>query len=122
MFYALTEKRHVVVDATWVLQCATSGVRSFPRPGQIRALSAAVAAELGTVQDQWGDSWHDPTDIDSLCEVSVRVCVLLSFTLYITSYCKTFDKILRSVTREAAYEGCLYCTVLGTSRCREVYV
>jgi hypothetical protein len=68
-----TEKRHVVVDATWVLQCAATGVRSFPRPGQIRALSAAVAAELGTVQDQWGDSWHDPTDIDSLCEV--RMCV-----------------------------------------------
>jgi hypothetical protein len=79
MLYASTEKRHVVVDATWVLQCATSGVRSFPRPGQIRALSAAVAAELGTVQDQWGDSWQDPTDIDSLCEVSlccVRVLII----------------------------------------------
>jgi hypothetical protein len=85
VFYATrfvhkAEKRHVVVDATWVLQCAASGVRSFPRPGQIRALSAAVAAELGTVQDQWGDSWQDPTDIDSLCEVSLCcVCVLIIF-------------------------------------------
>ena len=78
----LESGKYTVVDATWVLECATAGQYREPSVSQIRAANPAKREQMQSNYDQYGDHWLEDTDAEQLskvCALCVRACVCVGY-------------------------------------------